>query len=100
GHLGHAAAHEMRGNHGDHPTNVRAHSGSDRHAEHSVAMFRDRSWLSLALTLPVVFWSGEVQHWLGYHAPTFPGSRLIPAVLATIVFLCSGTLFVQVRRRE
>ncbi len=37
----------------------------DRHAGHSVAMFRDKFWLSFALTIPVVFWSTDVQHWLG-----------------------------------
>lgn len=28
----------------------------DKHAGHSVAMFRDRFWLSLALTLPTLVW--------------------------------------------
>ena len=68
------AAHEM---HADH----REHSGHNQHAGHSVAMFRDKFWLSLALALPVVFWSDDVQHWLGYHAPTVPGSQLIPPFL-------------------
>ena len=54
---------------GESQTNVQAHSGHNRHAGHSVAMFRDKFWLCLALTLPVVFWSIEVQHWLGYRAP-------------------------------
>ena len=31
----------------------------DRHAGHSVAMFRDKFWLSFALTIPVVFWSAD-----------------------------------------
>jgi len=34
-----------------------AHASHDRHAGHSVAMFRDKFWLSFALTIPVVFWS-------------------------------------------
>jgi hypothetical protein len=50
--------------------NVRHSRGHDRHAGHSVAMFRDNFWLSLALTIPVVFWSTDVQHWLGYTAKT------------------------------
>jgi Cu2+-exporting ATPase len=58
-------------------------------------MFRDKFWLSLTLTLPVVFWSADVQHWLGYHAPAFPGSRLIPAILGTIVFVYGGRVFIQ-----
>src|SRR3974390_2494850 len=51
------------------------HGSHDRHAGHSVAMFRDKFWLSFALTIPVVFWSADVQHWLGYTAPSFPGSK-------------------------
>src|ERR1700720_2923631 len=37
------------------------HQTSDPHAGHSVPMFRDKFWLSLALTIPVVFWSTDVQ---------------------------------------
>ena len=72
-----------------------AHSSHDQHAGHSVAMFRDRFWLSLALTLPTVFWSGDVQHWLGYHAVSFPGSRFIPAVLGTIILIYGGGVFIK-----
>jgi P-type Cu2+ transporter len=61
----------MHGNHGEYSTNVREYSGHTQHAGNSVAVFRDKFWLSLALTFPVVFWSDEVQRWLGYHAPLF-----------------------------
>ncbi|HYT19067.1 MAG TPA: heavy metal translocating P-type ATPase [Candidatus Polarisedimenticolia bacterium] len=67
----------------------------DRHAGHSVAMFRDKFWLSFALTIPVVFWSTDVQHWLGYTAPSFPGSKFIPAILGTIVFVYGGLVFIR-----
>ena len=67
----------------------------DRHAGHSVAMFRDKFWLSFALTIPVVFWSTDVQHWLGYTAPSFPGSKFISAILGTIVFVYGGLVFVR-----
>jgi Cu2+-exporting ATPase len=63
-------------------------------------MFRDKFWLCFALTIPVVFWSSEVQHWLGYRAPTLPGSRLIPAILGTIIFVYGGTVFIQGARNE
>jgi Cu2+-exporting ATPase len=65
-----------------------------------VAVFRDKFWLSLTLTIPVVVWSSEVQHWLGYRAPSFPGSRLIPVILGTIVFAYGGSVFIQGARRE
>ena len=45
----------------------------------------DLFWIVLALTIPVVIWSEEVQHWLGYMAPAFPGSRWIGPVLATVM---------------
>src|ERR1035437_6062828 len=77
--------HEMSDTHGSH----------DRHAGHSVAMFRDKFWLCFALTIPVVFWSPDVQHWLGYTAPSFPGSKFIPAVLGTIVFIYGGLVFIR-----
>jgi P-type Cu2+ transporter len=71
------------------------HAAHDRHEGHSVAMFRDKFWLSLVLTVPIVFWSREVQEWLGYRAPAFPGSEYIPAILGTIVFLYGGIVFIR-----
>jgi Cu2+-exporting ATPase len=79
------AGHKMSDMHGSH----------DRHAGHSVAMFRDKFWLSFALTIPVVFWSTDVQHWLGYAAPSFPGSKFIPAILGTVVFVYGGLVFIR-----
>lgn len=77
-----------------------AHGSHDRHAGHSVATFRDKFWLSFALTTPVVLWSPEVQHWLGYQAPFFPGSKFIPAVLGTVVFVYGGLVFIRGARGE
>jgi Cu2+-exporting ATPase len=90
--------------HSDHQAVADPHTGHkmsnmqgshDRHAGHSVAMFRDKFWLSFALTIPVVFWSTDVQHWLGYTAPSFPGSKFIPAILGTVVFVYGGLVFVR-----
>jgi len=58
-------------------------------------MFRDKFWLSFALTIPVVFWSTDVQRWLGYTAPSFPGSKFIPAILGTVVFVYGGLVFIR-----
>ncbi len=49
-----------------------SHGGHEDHAE----MFRRRFWVSLALTVPTVVYSGMVQEWLGYTAPEFPGSTV------------------------
>src|SRR5215813_7479405 len=99
GHSGHGTTDHMHMHQAESQTK-QAHSSHNQHAGHSVAMFRDKFWLCLALTFPVVFWSSEVQHWLGYRAPTFPGSRLIPAILGTIIFVYGGRVFIQGARHE
>jgi hypothetical protein len=35
--------------------------GHDKHAGHSVGMFRDRFWLCTLLTVPILVWSETVQ---------------------------------------
>jgi P-type Cu2+ transporter len=76
------------------------HGSHDKHAGHSVAMFRDKFWLSLLLTIPVVIWSHDVQQLLGYQAPVFPFSDWIPSILGTAVFLYGGTVFLRGGWRE
>jgi P-type Cu2+ transporter len=103
-HAGHDAAHVGHDmSHGGHDMSHDAHQshdGLDEHAGHSVAMFRDKFWLSLLLTLPVIFWSRDPQEWLGYTAPAFPGSDLIPAILGTVVFVYGGLVFLRGGRDE
>jgi P-type Cu2+ transporter len=77
-----------------------SHAGHDKHAGHSVAMFRDKFWISLLLTIPTLVWGHMLQTAFGYHAPMFPGARWIPAVLGTAVFVYGGWPFVQGARRE
>ena len=74
--------------------------GHDKHAGHSVEMFRDKFWWSVALTVPTVVWSPMIQQWLGFQAPTFPGSRYIPAIFGTILFFYGGMVFLQGAVRE
>ena len=69
------------------------------HAGHSVAMFRDRFWWSLALTVPIVFFSEMVQEWFGYEVQ-FSGSDWIGPILGTILFVYGGTPFLEGAYRE
>jgi len=66
-----------------------------QHAGHSVAMFRDRFWLSLALAVPVVFFSPMFAELLGYEPPAFPGSAWIPPVFGTAIYLYGGRPFIK-----
>ena len=70
------------------------HTGHGGHEDHA-AQFRDRFWLSLALTVPVVAYSEMVQEWLGFTPPQFPGSQWVAPVLGTTVFLYGGWPFLQ-----
>ncbi|HEU4489185.1 MAG TPA: heavy metal translocating P-type ATPase, partial [Actinomycetota bacterium] len=75
------------------------------HHEHHIAQFRDRFWLSLALTVPVVYFSEMFQMLLDYRAPSWPGSGLVPAVLGTVILLYGGAPFLsggyhEARRRR
>jgi P-type Cu2+ transporter len=64
------------------------------HGDHA-AQFRDRFWLSLALTVPVILYSEMVQDWLGFTPPQFPGSGWVAPVGGAIVFLYGGWPFLQ-----
>jgi P-type Cu2+ transporter len=79
--------HGQRGGH-------QAPGGHAGHGDHA-AQFRDRFWLSLALTVPVVAYSEMVQEWLGFTPPQFPGSAWVAPVLGTVVFLYGGRPFLQ-----
>jgi len=63
-------------------------------------MFRNKFWLSLVLTVPVVFWSAHVQELLNYKAPAFPGSAWVAPILATAVFFYGGPVFLRGAWRE
>lgn len=85
---------------GDPGSGPEDHAAHDRHEGHSVAAFRNRFWLSLALTVPTIIWSEAVQDLLGYPAPRFPGSAYIPAVFGTAVFFYGGLPFLKGARNE
>ena len=62
---------------GEHPAGHGRHAaGHDRHAGHSVAMFRDKFWLSLALTIPVDPAQRGHPGVVRLHGPGDPGHRV------------------------
>jgi len=76
------------------------HGGHDKHAGHSVAMFRDKFWISLLLTIPTLIWGHMLQRAFGYTPPAIPGARWIPAVFGTATFVYGGRPFIQGAVRE
>ena len=103
GSSGRPAAHDAAPAHASHAARgltVADHGAHDKHAGHSVAMFKSKFWLSLVLTLPTLVWGHMLQRALHYTAPVFPGASLIPAAFGTAVFLYGGLPFLQGARRE
>ncbi len=92
--------HDQSVEHHGHARHGHDHQGHDKHEGHSPGMFRDRFWLSLILTIPVVYWSSHVQELLGYTAVTVPLSDWLPAVLSTVLFLYGGMPFLRGAVRE
>ena len=76
------------------------HQEHDKHAGHSVAMFKDKFWLSLLLTLPVLVYSDMIQHWFNFTPPAFPGSEYVPFALSSIIFFYGGLVFIKGALRE
>ncbi len=67
----------------------------DKHAGHSPEMFKEKFWLSLLLTIPIVLYSEMVQSWLGFTMPGFRGDEWLPAILATVLFFYGGAPFIK-----
>lgn len=90
-HEGHGG-HNPQGAHGE-------HSAKNDHTGHE-QLFRQKFWVSLLLSLPVLIYSPMLQSWLGFTAPEFPGSNWITPIFAGIVFLYGGLPFLKMAAPE
>jgi Cu2+-exporting ATPase len=58
-------------------------------------MFRDKFWISLALTLPTLVWGHMLPRALGFTPPPVPGAHWIPVVFGIAVFFYGGIVFLR-----
>jgi Cu2+-exporting ATPase len=84
-------AHSVHEHDAQHGTGHGAHVDHTGHEE----MFRNRFWVCLALSIPVLLYSPTIQGWLGFTAPPFPGSQWVTPVFSVIVFLYGGVPFLR-----
>ncbi|MEW5988314.1 MAG: copper-translocating P-type ATPase [Chloroflexota bacterium] len=63
-------------------------------------MFRNRFWVSLVATIPVLLYSEMIQMWLGFTPPAFPGSQWLVVILSVAIFLYGGLPFLQMAATE
>lgn len=89
-----ATDHHDSHDHHDHDSHSE-HAGHGGHAGHGdhAAMFKSKFWLSLALSIPVVFFSPMFADLLGYMPPEFPGADWIAPILGTVIYLYGGMPF-------
>ena len=86
------APHASAGTHEGHAAST-PHAGHDKHEGHDPEAFRQRFWLCLILTIPVVLFSEMVQDWFGYSLDEIPGHDWVSPVLGTFVFVYGGRVF-------
>ncbi|MCU1469940.1 MAG: heavy metal translocating P-type ATPase [Glaciihabitans sp.] len=86
-HAGHAG-HDEHAGHELHDE----HTGHD-HSHHDPGQFRRKFWVSLALTIPTLVFSGGLQGILHLGGPQFPGSQFIPAAFGLAIFIYGGWVF-------
>ncbi|MHA7273923.1 heavy metal translocating P-type ATPase [Arthrobacter sp. TMT4-20] len=58
-------------------------------------MFKNKFWLSLVLSVPVVLFSHMFAMIVGYTPPDFPGAMWISPILGTIIFFYGGAPFLK-----
>jgi Cu2+-exporting ATPase len=94
--------HQLHLKHEDH----RTHADHDQHGDHGVdhtgheILFRNRFWVSLVLTVPVLLFSPMIQQWFGFSIPAFTGSSWIGPVFAVAIYLYGGLPFLRMARPE
>ncbi len=85
-----------------------AHAAMDEHAGHGgaghaadadhtghEAMFRQRFWVSLVLSIPLLLYSPTLQALLRFSMPAFPGSQWIEPLFGLVIFVYGGVPFLQ-----
>lgn len=80
--------------HAGHDHEGHDHSGHVDHSGHEM-MFRNRFWVSLVLTIPVLIFSPMIQEWFGFTPPEFTGSNLVGPFFAIVIFLYGGIPFFE-----
>jgi Cu2+-exporting ATPase len=98
-------AHEHVEHGAEHAREKRKHDrGHVDHTGHEV-MFRNRFWVCLTLSIPVLLYSPTIQGWLGFSTPEFTGSEWIVPVLSLVLFIIGGVPFLrmavpEIQRRQ
>ncbi len=58
-------------------------------------MFRNRFWVCLVLTIPVLIYAEGLWEFVGLDPPDLPGGRGVSFVLGTVIYLYGGIVFLR-----
>jgi P-type Cu2+ transporter len=73
------------------PASHRAHLDHVGHEQ----LFRQRFWVCLVLSIPVLVLSPAIQEWLHFSIPVFPASEWITPLFSIAIFLYGGIPFLR-----
>lgn len=94
---GHMHDHTDHSQHSPQPGHA-AHAGHGGHAGHDhqamIRDFRQRFYVVLILTIPVMLLSKMIQHWLGLDI-SFPGDNYLLCALSAVIFFYGGWPFLS-----
>jgi len=63
-------------------------------------MFRDRLAFSVILTLPILYYSDQLQQWFAYQPIRFPGAEALVPLLSAIIYVYGGGVFLRGAKGE
>jgi Cu2+-exporting ATPase len=69
------------------------HEGHDHHAM-MIVDFKNRFWISLILTVPILLLSEMIQHWLRFDL-RFAGDKYVLLILSSFIFFYGGWPFLK-----
>ncbi len=85
----------------------RSEAAAHGHHDHAAAdhtghgpMFRNRFFVSMLLSVPVLIFSQMLQRLLGFSVPAFPGSEWIEPLFSVLIFLYGGLPFLRMALPE
>lgn len=83
------------------PTKAKeSHADHDKHAGHKTESFLKKFWISLALTIPIFFYSEMAMMVFNIRGPEFPGWQYMLLALGSVVYFYCGWIFLASAYRE
>jgi P-type Cu2+ transporter len=76
------------------------HTSGDKHQGHKTDSFFKKFYVTLALTIPILFYSDVFMIAFNWNAPRFPGVDFVILLLGSVIFFYGGWIFLTSAYRE